>query len=54
MNLIVFAIHLAIIWYLIVQFWTYNVIFMKELLERVVKLNRREQKLFSRVGGGKR
>ena len=43
MSLIVFAIHLA----------TYNAIFMKESLERVVKLNRREQKLSSRMGGGK-
>ena len=46
MNLIVKVIHLALIWYIKVQFVTYNVIFMKELLERVVKLKRWKQKQF--------
>ena len=54
MYLIVLVIHLAFIWYIRVQFVTYNVIFIKELLERVVKLKRWEQKLFFRVGGVKR
>ena len=40
MNLIALVINLAFMGYIIVQFVTYNVILMKELMERVVKLKR--------------